>query len=68
MVTKKQHMSYSLGNKLVFTDNFLFFSFPLNDLVMNLRENDFKYTSQEIDNVLLDLVKHKRILSLCING
>ena len=61
-------MSYSLGNKLVFTDSFHFYSFPLDDLVKNSRENDFKYTSQEIDNELLDLVKRKTILSLCIYG
>ena len=52
-------MSFSLGNKLVFISSFQFLSFSFDSLVKNIRENDFKYTSQEFDNELLELAKQK---------
>ena len=53
------YTSFSLGNKLVFIGSFQFLSFSLDSLVKNIRKNDFKYTSQEFDNELLELVKQK---------
>ena len=56
-------MSFIINNKLSFINNFRFLSSSLDSLVKNLSRDNFKYFSQELDNVL-DLVKQKKILSL----
>ena len=40
-------------------DSFQLLSSALDSLVNNLNRDDFKYLSQEIENNVLDLVKHK---------
>ena len=52
-------MSFSINNKLRFTDSFQFLSSSLDSLVKNLGKDDFKYLSQESDNDVLHLVKQK---------
>ena len=52
-------MSFTIINKLSFTDSFQFLSSLLDSLVKNLSKVDFKYLSQEFDNNVLDLVKQK---------
>ena len=52
-------MSFTIINKLSFTDSFQFLSSLLDSLVKNLSKGDFKYLSQEFDNNVLDLVKQK---------
>ena len=52
-------MSFTINNKLGFTDSFKFLSSSLDSLVKNLGNDDFKYLSQESDNNVLDLVKQK---------
>ena len=42
-----------------FIDSFPFRISSLYSLVEDLRKNDFKYSSQEFDNIILDLVKQK---------
>ena len=41
----EKYMSFSINNKLSFIDNFQFLSSPLDSLVKNLGDNDFKYLS-----------------------
>ena len=48
----------TISSKLGFVDSFQFFSSSLVSLVKNLGKDDFKYLSQEFDNVS-DLVKRK---------
>ena len=55
----ENYMSFIINSKLIFTDRFQFICFPLHSLVKNLNKNDFKHSSQEFDNNLLDLVKQK---------
>ena len=52
-------MSFSINNKLRFTDSFQFLSSSLDSLVKNLGKDDFKDLSQESDNDVLHLVKQK---------
>ena len=52
-------MSFSLKNKLSFIDSFQFVSSSFNRLVKNLDKDDFKYSSQEFDNNVLDFMKQK---------
>ena len=59
----EKHTSFSINNKLSFIDSLQFLSSSLDSLVKNLRNDDFKYLSQEFDKDKLDLFK-KRILSL----
>ena len=51
-------MSFSINNKLSFIDSFQFLSSSWDGSVKNLGKNDYKYFSQEFDNVL-DLVKQR---------
>ena len=55
----EKYMSFSINNKLSFTDSFKFISFSVDSSVKKLNEDDFKYLSQEFDNNVLDLVKQK---------
>ena len=55
----KKHMSFSIKNKLSFTDIFQFLSSSSDTLVKNLAKACFKCLSQERDTNVLDLVKHK---------
>ena len=55
----EKYMSFTINNKLSFTDSFQFISSSLHSLGENLCKDDFKYLSQEIDNNVLDLVKQK---------
>ena len=50
-------MSFITNNKMGFIGSFQFLSSPLDILVKNLNENDFKDLSQEFDKSKLDLVK-----------
>ena len=52
-------MSFTINNKLSFTDSFQFVSSSLDRLVKNLGEDEFKYLSQEFDNKILYLVTQK---------
>ena len=52
-------MSFTINNKLRFIDIFQFLSSLLDSLVKNLKKDGFKYSSQEFDNNVLDLVKRK---------
>ena len=54
----EKYMSFSNNNKLSFIDSFQFLIFSLDSLVKNLGKDDFKYLSQEFDNVL-ELSKQK---------
>ena len=53
----EKYLGFTVNNKLTFVDSFQFLSFSLDDLVENSNKDDFKYSSQEFDNNVLDLVK-----------
>ena len=53
-----KYMSLSINNKLCFIDSFQFLSSSLDSLVKNFAK-DFKYLSQESDDIVLDLLKQK---------
>ena len=55
----EKYMSFTINNKLRFIDIFQFLSSLLDSLVKNLKKDDFKYSSQEFDNNVLDIVKRK---------
>ena len=55
----EKYVSFTINNKLSFTDSFRFLSSSLDSLVKNLDKDDFKYLSQEFDNGVLDLIKQK---------
>ena len=52
-------MSFSVNNKLSFTDNSQFLSSSLDSLLKKLGKDYSKYLSQEFDNKILYLVKEK---------
>ena len=52
-------MTFSISNKSSFIDSFPFLSSRLDSLVEILDKDDFKYSSQDFDNNVLDLVKQK---------
>ena len=54
----EKYMILTNNNKLSFINTFKFLSALLENLVENLGKDDFKYLSQEFDNIL-DLVKQK---------
>ena len=60
----EKYMSFTINNKLSFIDSFQFLSSSLDILVKNLSKNDFKNSSEEFDNNVLDLVKHEHILNV----
>ena len=55
----EKYMSFIINNKLRFIDSFQFLSSSIDSLVKHLSQYDFKYSSQEFDNNVLDLVKQK---------
>ena len=55
----EKFMSFSINNKLIVIESSQFLSSPLDSLVKNWAKDDFKYSSQEFDNNVLDLVKQK---------
>ena len=56
----EKYISFTINNKLIFTDSFQFLSSSLDNLVKNLIKDDFKHLSQEFyNNKLFDLVKQK---------
>ena len=50
-------MSLKINSKVIFIDNFVFLNLSLDNLLKNLNKHDFKYSSQEFDTKILDLVK-----------
>ena len=52
-------MDFNINNKLSFLDSFQFLSSLLDSFVKNLKKDDLKYSIQEFDNSVLDLVKQK---------
>ena len=52
-----KYLSFTIKNKLIFTDRFQFPSSSSDSLVKHLNKDDIKYLSQEFDNNILDLVK-----------
>ena len=57
----KKLMGFTINNKLSFLDIFQFLSSLLDSFVKNLNKDDLKYSIQEFDNSVLDLVKQKRL-------
>ena len=55
----EKYMSFTINSKLSFIGSFQFLSSPLDILVKNLSQDDFKYLSEEFDNNVLDLVEQK---------
>ena len=55
----EKYMNFSINNKLTFIDSFQFLSSSLDSLVKNLNRDNFKYLSQEFDNIVIDLIKQK---------
>ena len=55
----EKYMSFSINDKLSFIGSFQFLSSSLESLAKNLRNDDFKYFSQEFDKKKLDLLKQK---------
>ena len=64
----EEYMSFSINNKLCFTDSFQFLSSSLGSLVKKLNKDDFKYLSQEYDNNVLDLVKQEGLRKIAWQG
>ena len=52
-------MSFTINNELHFIESFQFLSSSLDSLVKNLSKYYFKYSSQEFDSNILDLVKRE---------
>ena len=53
----EKYMSFTINNKLSFTDSFQFLSSSLDSWVKNLNKDDFKYLIQEFGKNVLQLVK-----------
>ena len=60
-------VSFNINNKLCFIDGFQFLSSSLDSLVKNLNNDDFKYSSKELDKNKLDLVKQKDFMVKSMN-
>ena len=54
-----KYMGFSVNNKLSLIDSFQFVSSSLDHLLESLSKDDFKYSSQEFDSNVLNLVKQK---------
>ena len=52
-------MSFTINSKLSFIGSFQFLNSSLDSLVKNLKEDGFKYLSEEFNKNKLDLVKQK---------
>ena len=57
----EKYMAFTVNNNLVFIDSMQFMNSNLDTLVMNLSDNDFKYSSQEFNGDLLELVRQKGV-------
>ena len=55
----EKYMSLTTNNKLTFIDSFQFLASSLDSLVKKIRKDGFKYSSQEFDHNVFDLVKEK---------
>ena len=55
----EKYMSFNINKKFIFIDSSQFISSSLDSLVKNFNKDDFKCSSQEFDNNILDLVKQK---------
>ena len=55
----EKYMAFTVKNNLVFIDSMQFMNSNLDTLVMNLSDNDFKYSSQEFNGDLFELVRQK---------
>ena len=62
----EKYMSFNINDELRFIHSFQFPSSSLVSLVKNVGKVDFIYLSQEFDNKVLDLVKHKGCYPLCV--
>ena len=54
-------MAFTINKILVFIDSMQFMNSSLDALVKNLSEMDFKHSSQEFSDDLLELVKQKGV-------
>ena len=61
----ENYMSFNISDELSFIHSFQFPSSSLVSLVKNVGKVDFIYLSQEFDNKVLDLVKHKGFYPSC---
>ena len=52
-------MKFTLDNNIVFINSMLFLNSPLDKLIKNLSNKDFKYLSEELSDLELELVKQK---------
>ena len=52
----ERYMSFTINNKLIFTERFHYLSSSLDSLVKSLNNDRFKYLSQEFDKNKLDLL------------
>ena len=57
----KKYMAFMLRKNLVFIDSFQFMSSSLSNLVNNLPNDAFKYTSQVYKNEKLNMMKQKGV-------
>ena len=55
----EKYMRFTINNKFNFIDSLQFLISSLDSLVKNLNKDDLKYSGQEFDSNLLDLVKQK---------
>ena len=56
----EKYMAFMLGNHLTFLDSFQFMSSSLENLVNNLPDEAFKYTSKAFKNEKFKLMKKKK--------
>ena len=65
----EKHMAFTVNKNLVFIDSMQFMNSSLDKLVKNLRDEDFKYLSEEFSGEYLKLVKEKGIYpDECMNN
>ena len=57
----EKYMAFTINRSLVFIDSIQFMNSSLDTLVKNLRDNDFKYLSEEFSGEFLKLVKQKGV-------
>ena len=57
----KKHMSFILGNNIVFIGSMLLMNSSLDKLVRNLGSEDFKYLSEVFNHEQLELVKKEGV-------
>ena len=57
----EKYMAFTINRNLVFIDSMQFMNFSLDSLVKNLKDEDFKYLSEEFSGNILELVKEKEV-------